>query len=118
MNANVLAQRLGDACYVFLPLNFMWGLFHIIMGYRRVRHLLASQYNRDNLLPDVQIVRYDRDGDRSLSVRHAQHRNRPLTEDSEKVMRYLARLWGFPVRLETVNAQGRQIDTEEFTPAS
>lgn len=87
-------------------------------GYRRVRHLLASQYNRDNLLPDVQIVRYDRDGDRSLSVRHAQHRNRPLTEDSEKVMRYLARLWGFPVRLETVNAQGRQIDTEEFTPAS
>lgn len=87
---------------------------HNDQGYRRVRHLLAAQYNRDHLLPDIQVVRYDRDGDRSLTVRHRQHRNRPLNEDSSKVMLHLARLWRFPVRLETINHAGRRIDVEEF----
>ena len=79
-----------------------------------MRQLLAAQYNRDHLLPDIQVVRYDRDGDRSLTLRHRQHRNRPLSEDATKVMVHLARLWRFPVRLETVNHAGRRIDVEEF----
>ncbi|HZN32917.1 MAG TPA: MotA/TolQ/ExbB proton channel family protein [Pirellulaceae bacterium] len=39
MNVNDLAQRLGDACYGFLALNFFWGLYSVIMGWRRVRQL-------------------------------------------------------------------------------
>lgn len=34
-----LAQRLGDACYGFLALNFFWGLYCVIMGWRRVAQL-------------------------------------------------------------------------------
>jgi stage V sporulation protein R len=85
-------------------------------GYRRVRSLLASQYNRDQLLPDIQITDFDRDGDRSLTVTHRQHRNRPLNEDCDKVMTYLARLWGFSVRLETLDDEGKQVSAEEYVP--
>ena len=31
---NELAARLGDSCYVLLALNFFWGLYSIIMGWR------------------------------------------------------------------------------------
>lgn len=88
---------------------------HNDQGYRRVRQLLATQYNRDHLLPDVQIVHFDRDGDRSLTLRHRQHRNRPLNEQSDRVMTHLARLWGFPVRLQTVDGEGKEVEVEEFS---
>ena len=39
MSVNDLAQRLGDACYGFLALNFLWGLFCVIMAFRRVWQL-------------------------------------------------------------------------------
>jgi biopolymer transport protein ExbB len=39
MNVNDLAKLLGDACYGFLTINFLWGLYNIIMGFRRVKEL-------------------------------------------------------------------------------
>ncbi len=39
MNVNDLAARLGDACYGFLALNFMFGLYLVILVWRRIRHL-------------------------------------------------------------------------------
>jgi len=36
MNTSDLAQRMGDACYGFLTINFFWGLYCVIMGWRRV----------------------------------------------------------------------------------
>ena len=76
-------------------------------GYRRVRKLLSEQYKRENSVPDIQVVRFARDGDRSLTLRHFRARNRPLmTEEAHEVMKHLARLWGFPVRLESVGIDG------------
>ncbi|MBN9474286.1 MAG: SpoVR family protein [Bordetella sp. SCN 67-23] len=76
-------------------------------GYRRVRRLLADQHNRDMQVPDIQVVRYNRDSDRSLVLRHVTMRGRPLqAEDADQVMKHLARLWGFKVRLEEVDAEG------------
>ncbi len=46
-------------------------------GYRHVRKLLAEQHNRDNLVPDVQVVQFNRDSDRSLVLRHQQTRGGP-----------------------------------------
>jgi len=74
---------------------------HDERGYRRVRKLLAQQYAQENRVPDVQVVRYDRDGDRSLTLRHLRRRGRPLTEAAAEVVAHLRRLWGFGVRLET-----------------
>lgn len=39
MNLNDLAKMAGDACYIFLAANFCWGLYHIVMGFRRVKEL-------------------------------------------------------------------------------
>ena len=39
MQITDLAKWLGDACYVFLAINFFWGLYNIILGYRRIWQL-------------------------------------------------------------------------------
>jgi stage V sporulation protein R len=74
---------------------------HDERGYRRVRKLLAQQHAQEARVPDVQVVRFDRDGDRSLTLRHQRRRGRPLTEAATEVVKHLRRLWGFAVRLET-----------------
>jgi stage V sporulation protein R len=74
---------------------------HDDRGYRRVRKLLAQQHAQEARVPDVQVVRFDRDGDRSLTLRHQRRRGRPLTEAATEVVKHLRRLWGFAVRLET-----------------
>jgi stage V sporulation protein R len=86
---------------------------HNEQGYRRVRQLLAQQYDRDTRLPDIQVVRYAIDGDRSLTLRHCLRRNRPLTDDYRKVLDHLQRLWGFTVRFETADEDGLLLHTEE-----
>jgi stage V sporulation protein R len=86
-------------------------------GYRRVRRTLADQYKRENRLPDIQVARYERDGDRSLTLRHNLFRGRPLHEsETDEVMRHLGRLWGFHVRVETVDAAGTVQGTREWRP--
>lgn len=83
-------------------------------GYRRVRRLLAAQYNRDNSVPDIQITRCDLRGDRSLLLTHHQNRGRPLAAEAEEVLKHLTRLWGFSVRLETVDDTQKVVGTREF----
>jgi stage V sporulation protein R len=84
---------------------------HDDAGYRRVRKLLAQQYNRDQQLPNIQIVHYDRDGDRSLTLQHTLHRGRPLDKDASRVLDGLAKLWGFKVSLATVDVDGETCNT-------
>ena len=66
-----------------------------------MRKLLSQQHAQEMRVPDVQVVRYDRDGDRSLTLRHQRRRGRPLTDAAAEVVKHLRRLWGFGVRLET-----------------
>ncbi len=87
---------------------------HNEAGYRRVRQLLSDQYNRDGQLPDLQITGFDQDGDRSLTIQHRMHRNRPLSDDADIVLNHLQRLWGFDVRFETVDDKGEQIAKQVF----
>ena len=85
----------------------------LIAGYRRVRKLLSGQHTQENRIPDVQVVRYDRDGDRSLTLRHQCRRGRPLTDNAAQVVAHLKRLWGFTVRLETWEDEHRIGDVVE-----
>jgi len=81
---------------------------HDEAGYRHVRRALAAQYDLSVREPDIQVWRVDQRGDRSLTLRHQRRDRRPLEEeDAQEVLRHLARLWGFTVRLETVDEQGR-----------
>ncbi|MFK7913030.1 MAG: SpoVR family protein, partial [Pseudomonadales bacterium] len=70
-------------------------------GYRRVRELLASQYNLGDREPNIQVVKVDVRGDRGLTLRHLQHNRAPLGDSKDAVMRHVHRLWGFPVTLES-----------------
>lgn len=82
---------------------------HNEQGYRKLRGLLARQYARENMVPDIQVTRFDVKGDRSLTLTYFQRRGRPLNEDVDKVMKHVHRLWGYPVVLETRDEQGRQV---------
>jgi spore cortex formation protein SpoVR/YcgB (stage V sporulation) len=75
---------------------------HDHQGYRWVREALASHYNLGDREPNIQITRVDLRGDRSLTLRHAQHQRRTLNDNTAEVLKHLHRLWGFPVRLESV----------------
>lgn len=86
---------------------------HDDAGYRHVRKSLADSYNLGSNEPDIQVYSVDREGDRSLTLRHVQHRRRPLHGNAEEVLRHVARLWGFTVRLETIDQEGRVAKTYE-----
>jgi biopolymer transport protein ExbB/TolQ len=64
MDVNDLAKMMGDACYIFLGLNFLWGLYNIIMGYRRVKELNFSDHEEqaewvNEAIGLLQAGRYD-----------------------------------------------------------
>ena len=75
---------------------------HDSAGYRAVRELLASQYNLGDREPNIQVVRVNVRGDRSLSLKHFQHQRKPLHDSAKDVLKHVHRLWGFPVQLESM----------------
>jgi len=75
-------------------------------GYRMVRQLLADQYNLGNNEPNIQVYNVDLRGNRSLTLRHIQHNRKPINEKAQDVLKHVYRLWGFPVRLESVTPDG------------
>lgn len=79
---------------------------HDDAGYRAVRQLLAEQYNLGNREPNIQVYAVDVYGDRALTLRHTMHDRRPLGESTPEMLRHVARLWGYTVRIESVDADG------------
>jgi stage V sporulation protein R len=79
---------------------------HDDSGYKRVRESLARQYDLGSREPNIQVWNVNLRGDRSLTLRHFQHNNRPLHETATEVLKHVARLWGFGVQLESVNIAG------------
>jgi len=54
MNMNELAAMFGNACYGFLALNFLWGLFCVILLWRRVLVLrFNSEQSQAQFLVDL-----------------------------------------------------------------
>ena len=89
------------------------GAIHDDAGYRAVRDALARQYSLGEREPNIQIVHVDVSGDRSLTLHHYRHDRRPLAPQYKDVMKHLAYLWGFTVRLETVDETGKIEPTHE-----
>ena len=79
---------------------------HEERGYRSLRERLSNQYNLGCREPNIQVWNVDFRGDRSLTLRYQPFNRRPLAKSAEEVMKHLARLWGFTVRLETLEADG------------
>jgi len=79
---------------------------HDDSGYRRVREALSHQYDLGSREPNIQVWNVNLRGDRSLTLRHFQHNDRPLHDSGQEVLKHVARLWGFGVQLESANAKG------------
>lgn len=54
MNVNELAQMMGDACYVFLALNLLWGLYCAILVWRRLAQLrFRTEQAQDDFVEEL-----------------------------------------------------------------
>jgi stage V sporulation protein R len=89
---------------------------HDEFGYRRLREALSHQYDLGAREPNIQVWNVNLRGDRSLTLRHLRHNDRPLDNSAEEVVKHVARLWGFRVRLESVDAHERVLQHWEITP--
>ncbi|WP_185266777.1 SpoVR family protein [Halopseudomonas xiamenensis] len=87
---------------------------HDDSGYRKVRELLAAQYNLGNNEPNIQVWEVDRRGDRSLTLRHQRHEGKPLGKTTERMLKHLHRLWGFDIHL--LSMEGDTIKAEAHMP--
>ena len=80
---------------------------HDDAGYRRrARGAVAPVRPRAAREPNIQVWNVNLRGDRSLTLRHTQHNDRPLDDGAQEVLKHVARLWGFGVRLESVDQWG------------
>jgi stage V sporulation protein R len=79
---------------------------HDESGYRQLREALSRQYDLGQREPNIQVWNVNLRGDRSLTLRHTQHNHRPLDDSAQEVLKHAARLWGFGVHLESVDAKG------------
>jgi spore cortex formation protein SpoVR/YcgB (stage V sporulation) len=84
--------------------DYIIGAIHDESGYKAVRTTLSRQYDLTTSEPNIQVYNVDRWGDRLLTLRHNMINQRYLDGDSSKeVLRHVAKLWGFNVKLETFN---------------
>jgi len=79
---------------------------HDAAGYQRLRQSLSQQYDLGTREPNIQVWNVNLRGDRTLTLRHSQYRDRPLADATAEVLRHVARLWGFGVTLESVDNAG------------
>ena len=86
---------------------------HDDAGYRSVRQTLADQYNLGNREPNIQVWNVDVYGDRSLTLRHFMHDRRPLGDTTQEMLRHIGRLWGYAVRIESVDEDGGIVSVGE-----
>ena len=83
--------------------EYVISAIHDAEGYQRVRNALANAYNRGNMLPDIQVVRTNMKSSRELVLQHFDRNDIPLdAETAKSTLQYVQFLWGFDVRLETI----------------
>ncbi|HYP67231.1 MAG TPA: SpoVR family protein [Thiobacillaceae bacterium] len=87
---------------------------HDDAGYRVVRQLLAEQYDLGSREPNIQVYDVNIYGDRSLTLRHYMHNRRPLGDTTSEMLRHIARLWGYTVRIESLDQDGVNSMVEVF----
>lgn len=87
-------------------------------GYKKIRNVIANQYNISNQEPNIQIHSVNISGDRSIKLQHYQYKNRPLDEATTLVIKHFRKLWGFDVYLESLDATEKITKTYQCAESS
>jgi stage V sporulation protein R len=83
---------------------------HNEAGYRKVRETLSASYDMGLKFPQIDIVKYDYRGKRSLTLRHKIYNDQPLDEKhANEVLKHMYRYWQHPVIIESVNEEGKAV---------
>ncbi len=93
---------------------------HNERGYRAVRSGIADSFDVVKQEPEIEIVDVDLDRDRRLILQHRAHNGIQLDKnDADVVLRRLAELWGYEVRLIEVDAAtDRELRKYDAAPPS
>jgi len=75
------------------------GAIHNEQGYKKIRQKLSEQYNLSNLEVNIQIIKANIEGDRSLTLRYTPHNNIELGDSKSEVIKHLHYLWKFDVKI-------------------
>jgi stage V sporulation protein R len=91
---------------------------HDESGYRKVRKVLAEQYNTSARDPDIQVVNADLSGGRRLTLQHRVRHGVLLDkEPCDRTLQHVAHLWGYRVKLIEVDADtGKTLKEHETLP--
>ncbi len=81
-------------------------------GFRAMRDSLAASKRLETYMPEISVVRYRRDTDRGLTLRHQAYRGKRLQADAaQATLKHLRYLWGYEVYMESVDETGKTLDT-------
>lgn len=73
-------------------------------GYRKIREILADQYNLSKQEPNIEVYTVDISGDRSITLHHTQRDGIPLNaDDAKEVIKHIHHLWQFNVYLHSID---------------
>jgi spore cortex formation protein SpoVR/YcgB (stage V sporulation) len=90
---------------------------HNERGYRRIRSALARSYDLGHADPQIEVATVDLAGDRRLIIHHKVQDGGLLAEkEARSVLRHIATLWGYDVRLQEVDASGRVLKEHNASP--
>ena len=83
---------------------------HDETSYQKIRDLLSQQYNISMTEPNIQVYNVDKRRDKSLTLHHIQRNGMLLDKnDLTEVVKHLYKIWGFPVKVETLNETNESI---------
>ena len=70
-------------------------------GYNDIKNALATQYERNYSIPNIEVVGANLFDDRKLVLKYNSYRDRKLNEATkQKMLKHLRNLWGYDVIIE------------------
>ncbi len=71
------------------------------MGYAKLRELLSRQYERNYMIPYIEVVGANLHDDRTLVLKYFPIRNRELNDSGKnKMLEHLKNIWGYDVKFD------------------
>jgi len=91
--------------------NYVVDAIHDEEGYKKIIQNLSKQNDLNYVIPNVQVVAADMEGDRELILYHYAVNNKTLIEEeARKVITHIKKLWGYKVDLISVDNEGLRLD--------